>query len=203
MVSQHRKLDESVEPTRPANAIDDERILDAAYDLLLAVGAARLNMADIARQAGVSRATLYRRWPNVQAVLAALVTREFGAVTGQLAVNAANGRESVVGSVVGIVTALRVHPLVRKIVEVDPEFLIPYLLHRRGSSSQAQLALIESGIRLGQADRSVRSGDASLMAKAVMLCAWSFVLTGPVLVPKRHYRALDAELSALIDRYLA
>ncbi len=36
-----------------------------------------MTMADIARHAEVSRATLYRRWPNVQAVVAALMTREW------------------------------------------------------------------------------------------------------------------------------
>ena len=66
----------STRPT-PANAIGEERILDAAYELLLAIGMRRMTMADIARHAEVSRATLYRRWPNVQAVVAALMTREW------------------------------------------------------------------------------------------------------------------------------
>jgi len=66
----------SSRPT-PANAIGEERILDAAYELLLAIGMRRMTMADIARHAEVSRATLYRRWPNVQAVVAALMTREW------------------------------------------------------------------------------------------------------------------------------
>ena len=77
MVSQRRNSTDVLEPPRAANAIPEEAILDAAYDLLLAVGMRRITMADIARQADVSRATLYRRWPNVQAVIAALMTREF------------------------------------------------------------------------------------------------------------------------------
>ena len=59
-----------------SNAIR-KQILDAAYELLLAVGMRRMSMADIARRADVSRATLYRRWPNVNAVVGALTTREF------------------------------------------------------------------------------------------------------------------------------
>ena len=42
-----------------------------------------------------------------------------------------------------------------------------------------------------------------MRARAVLLSAWSFVLTGPVLVNKRQYRALDAELADLLNRYLA
>jgi AcrR family transcriptional regulator len=204
MVSQRRKSVEGAEPPRAANAIPEERILDAAYALLIAVGMGRLNMADLARQADISRATLYRRWPNVQAVLSALLTREFAEVTARAGgASMGGGRAGVVRTVVSIVGELRVHPLLRKIIEVDPDFLIPYLLQRRGSSSDTQLALIETGVLAGQADGSVRAGDAQMLACAVLLSAWSFTLTGPVFVPKRRYPALDAELSELIDRYLA
>jgi hypothetical protein len=44
MVLQQRKADE---PMTAANAIPEERILDAAYELLLAIGMKRMNMADI------------------------------------------------------------------------------------------------------------------------------------------------------------
>ena len=199
-MSQQRK---SVAEATAANAIPEERILDAAYEQLLAVGMRRLNMADIARQADVSRATLYRRWPNVQALLAALVTREFTAAVTPHHDPAALGRAVVVQTVVGAVGRLRTHPLLRKIVDVDPEFLVPYLLQRRGTSSDHQLVLIENGVRAGQADGSIRAAAPGLLARAVLLTAWSFTLTGPVFVPKSRYRALDVELSELLDRYLA
>ncbi len=200
MVSQQRKR--AAELTA-ANAIPEERILDAAYGQFLAVGMRRLNMADVARQAKVSRATLYRRWPNVQALLAALVTREFAALTTPRVAADASGREVVVQTVVGAVGRLRTHPLLRKIVDVDPEFLVPYLLQRRGTGSDHQLALIETGVRAGQADGSIRAGAPGMRARVVLLTAWSFTLTGPVFVPKNRFRALDTELSELIDRYLA
>src|SRR5690348_16054356 len=121
-------------------AIPEEHILDAAYDLVLAVGMRRLSMADLARRGGVSRATLYRRWPNVNAVVGALITREFArlapiAVTGRHR----DARTAVVEAVVTTVRAVREHPLTRKIIEVDPEFLLPYLLEREGTSTTAQL----------------------------------------------------------------
>src|SRR5215471_15767052 len=81
----------------PANAIGEERILDAAYELLLAIGMRRMTMADIARHAEVSRATLYRRWPNVQAVVAALMTREWTtALVSAFQPDAADGRARLV-----------------------------------------------------------------------------------------------------------
>ena len=53
---------------------------------------------------------------------------------------------AVVGAVVATVRAVREHPLTRKIVDVDPEFLLPYLLERRGASTDAQLDLLVAAL---------------------------------------------------------
>ncbi len=159
----------STRPT-PANAIGEERILDAAYELLLAIGMRRMTMADIARHAEVSRATLYRRWPNVQAVVAALMTREWTtALVSAFQPDAADARSRLVEGVVEVVAKTRVHPLMRKIIELDPEFLTPYLLERRGSSTVAHLALVEEGLKAGHADGSIRDGDPVWMARQIIL----------------------------------
>ena len=204
MMSQRRNSTDVLEPPRAANAIPEQAILDAAYDLLLAVGMRRVTMADIARQADVSRATLYRRWPNVQAVIAALMTREFAQLARGMADSpGADGRTALVAGVVHAVAEVRAHPLLRKIVDVDPEFLLPYLVQRRGATADNQLALLQAAIGRGTEDGSIRAGDPAMRARAVLLAAWSFVLTAPVLVDKRQYRALDHELAELLDRYLA
>ena len=50
-----------------------ERILDAAFDLVGTHGLAALSMDDLATQAGVSRATLYRLYPGKPALFMSLV----------------------------------------------------------------------------------------------------------------------------------
>lgn len=199
MPSQHRKTDEV---SRAGNAIPEHQILDAAYELLLAVGMRRMNMADIARHAGVSRATLYRRWPNVNAVVGALTTRELAGLGASLfGKRAKDTRTMVVAAIVSTVRAVRTHPLTRKIIEVDPEFLLPYLLERRGTSTDAQLDLLVAALRSG--DGSIRRGNRTAQARAMWLAAWSFALTGPVLADDDvSLDALDRELRAMLDRYL-
>lgn len=205
MLSQHRNLGGvTVADGRPANSVPEQQILDAAYALLLDVGMRRMSMADIARRAGISRATLYRRWPNVHAVVAALTTREFAAIDGRaLGASTRDTRAHLVDAVVATVQAVRDHPLLRKIVEVDPEFLLPYLLERRGSSTTAQLSAVEQAVRAGQREGSVRAGRPATIARAVWLTALSFTLTGPVLVDRAvSLRSLDTQLRELLDRYL-
>jgi AcrR family transcriptional regulator len=192
VVSQHRN-----------SAIPEEQILDAAYELLLAVGMRRMNMADIARRADVSRATLYRRWPNVHAVVGALTTREFARLApAAFGRKAKDARTAVVDGIVTTVRAVRSHPLTRKIIEVDPEFLLPYLLERPGTSTVAQLDLLVAALK--SSDNSIRRGNRAAQARALWLAAWSFTLTAPVLAGDSVSLAtLDRELRALLDRYLA
>ena len=185
----------------PANAVDDEHILDAARDLMSTIGIRRTTMADVARTAQVSRATLYRRYPNVQALAAAVTTREFvAALTSVGLFDGATGRETVARTVAHVTAAARSHPLLRRIVELDPEFLMPYLLHRTGRTSRAQLEALTSGVAAGQTDGSIREGDPAEHAAVVLQLAWSSALTGPVFTESADL--LDAQLFDLIDRYL-
>jgi AcrR family transcriptional regulator len=184
-------------------AIPEERILDAAYELVLAVGMRRVNMAELARAADVSRATLYRRFPNVDAVVAALTTRELAAISAAAFSRPGKDvRSSIVAGIVATVRAVREHPLTRKILEVDPEFVLPYLLHRRGTSTDAQLELLAAALRSN--DGSIRRGNRTAQARALWLAAWSFALTAPVLADASvGLDTLDRELRAMLDRYLA
>ena len=60
---------------RPRDAAVDQRVLDAAWDLLLTGGYAGLNMDEVADRAAVAKTTLYRRWPTKDHLAVAVVTR--------------------------------------------------------------------------------------------------------------------------------
>jgi AcrR family transcriptional regulator len=194
---------------KPVNAIAEHDILDAAYRLLLSIGMQRMTMADLARSAGVSRTTLYRRWGSVRDVIAALTTREWTGLVAAVELSGGTAviREQLVTAVVQLVRDIRTHPLLRKIIESDPDFLMPYLLHRRGANTDQQLDLLEKALKAGMSQGSVRVGDPGDQAKAVLLTAWSFTLTGPVLAEAvdgegGRLDLLDVELRELLDRYL-
>lgn len=189
--------------TRTAhNAIEDDRILDAAYELFLAIGPRRMSMADVARHADVSRATLYRRWPNVRSLVGSLFNREWrNLAVATVVTDPEHGRDRVVRSVVGFVKVARTHPVMRKTAESDPEYLLPYLLERKGKAVAHLVDVIEQGVLLGMADASIRPGDARDMADTIVLATRSFVTSSAFSTD--DIDAIDTELAIMLDRYLS
>ncbi len=62
-------------PGRPRNPTIDDAILSATRELLTRVGYKRLSFELIARRSGVTRPTIYRRWPSKAHVVHAAVFR--------------------------------------------------------------------------------------------------------------------------------
>jgi AcrR family transcriptional regulator len=110
-----------------------ERILDAAVEAASIHGITRLSVADVAKRAGLSRPTLYKRYPSKQALVSAAIVREAARVIEavQRAVDAVDRSEGGKGALIaGIGTALRLlrdHPLLDRIVRSEPETLVPAL----------------------------------------------------------------------------
>ena len=185
--------------------IPEDQLLDAARDAILAVGWSRTTLTDVARRAGVSRMTIYRRWPDTQSLLADLMTREWSTL---LAVG--ESEDPLVGLVDGIVAtvgAARENELLRRIADVDPEMLLPYLLDRRGRSQDQVLDVLEVEIKDGQKDGAIRRGKPATLARAVLLATHGFVLSAHTMLDGEKPRgsdvsAFDTELRELLTRYL-
>lgn len=193
----------------PAPSPDDD-YLDAARAAILAVGWSRTTLTDIAKRAGVSRMTLYRRWPDMQAMLADLMTREWSRVVGG-ATRAGHGPQPagdavdrIRDGVVAAVRALRADELLRRIVDVDPELLLPYLLARRGRSQDAILEVVTERVAEGQRRGIVRPGDPATVARGLVLACHGFVLSAQTMVDDAVTPdALDEELAEILNRALA
>ena len=182
----------------------DDALLDAARAGILAVGWRRSTLTDVARRAGVSRMTIYRRWPDMQSLLGDLMTREWGRLVPSPDPRLAP-RERIAEVVAATVTALRDDELFGKIRHVDPELLLPYLLDRRGRTQDALLSALEAAVSEGQAAGAVRQESPRLMARAVLLATYGFVLSATTMTDRRGpgVQQLDAELRRLLDGYLA
>jgi AcrR family transcriptional regulator len=181
-----------------------EAILDATRASVLDFGIRRTTLTDVARRAGVSRMTVYRRYPDVDAILRDLMTREFGVAMTEIAqrTDGQDGRARVVGRVLAIVDSLGGHPLMTKIVEAEPELLLPYVLDRMGETQRTAVALAAHDIADGQADGSIRAGEPRVLAQALLLITQSFVLSGGI-ADEVTPAALRAELEHVLAAALA
>ncbi|MFD4610578.1 TetR/AcrR family transcriptional regulator [Streptomyces sp. NPDC058440] len=193
---------------RPGRS-DGDPVLDAVRDCVLAVGVRRTTLTDVARRAGVSRMTLYRRWPDVRSLVGDLMTREWIAVAVGAMPERAPGttaRTLIVDGLVAGVRAFRAHPLFRKIVDVDPELLLPYVLDRRGASQEALLSLLADHLRDGHDDGSVRTGHTKRQARSLLLVVQSFTLSLRTMTeeddPGLDGEAFLAELRTILERTL-
>jgi hypothetical protein len=91
----------------------------------------------------------------------------------------------------------------RKIVDAEPELLLPYVLGRMGATQRYALTLLAAAVAAGQADGSVRTGDPEVIARGVMLAAQSFLFSGAGRDGEPAAAVLDAELERIVDAALA
>jgi AcrR family transcriptional regulator len=190
---------------RPAaSRVSDDALLDAARSCVLAKGVRRTTLAEIARTAHVSRMTLYRRFPDVHSILAALMTREFGALLRSASASAAAGtaRQRLVDSAVAAVHALVADRLMRTVLDLDAELLMPYVVQRLGATQRLAEQVLTAQVAAGHEDGSIRRADSAAQVRAVLLVVQSFVLSLRPATTDVGEEALLAELRHLLDATL-
>lgn len=180
-------------------------ILEAVRACVLAVGVKRTTLTEVARRAGVSRMTLYRRASDVNALILELLARELGAVLAdeeRKASGLSSGRARLVATAVGVVERLPREPLLKRVLEVDPELLLPYLVERQGSTQRMAVAEVRRLLDAAVADGSVRRCDTAVVAACLVHVLTPFIL-GRGVLPRGSVRASAAELERMLDGWLA
>jgi AcrR family transcriptional regulator len=179
-------------------------VADAVRDSVLAVGVRRTTLTDVARRAKVSRMTLYRMVPDVEALILSVMTGDFAALLLDAEAQALcrrTARERLVAMTVDVARRLPDEPLFRRVIDVDPDLLLPYLTERIGSTQRFAIAHVERAIADGHADGSVRRGDPEVMATAVLVAVVPFVVSARLLDGVGRDRVLD-ELVVGLDGWL-
>lgn len=176
--------------------------LDAARESILAVGWSRTTLTEVARRAGVSRMTLYRTWPDMGGLLADLMTREWSDLV-RVDTGGTDALDRLVRSCVDTVRAVRANPLFARIVELDPELLLPYLLERPGRSQRLVVEEIAGQVRAGQRTGEIRAGEPERLARSIVLACHGFTLSVHTMTGRGTTEAqLDEELAAMLAGYL-
>ena len=183
---------------RHSARVGDDALLDAAHKCVLLVGVRRTTLTDVAREAGVSRMTLYRRFPDVRRLVAALMTREFGALLGEVGPGR-TARERLVNGAVGTVQRLLANPLMAAVLDRDAELLLPYIVERLGATQRIAEQFLRVELAAGHEDGSIRSGDLDVQARTLLLMVQSFVLSVRPAIAELDPDAVFDELAAMVE----
>ena len=205
---------QQVEPEAPAptpvRRVDDEAVLDATRRLVLTHGIERTTLTDVAREAGLSRMTVYRRWSGLPELIGRMMQREWDTILrldpAALSAEVKQGagvRQVLVRTIVDSARTLRESELLGSIIASEPQLLVPYLLHRQGTMHSGAIAGIAEAIRVGQDDGSIISGDPARLATAVVLATQSWVVSMDAAGAGHDRTLLDDELRAMLHAYLA
>lgn len=179
----------------------EDRILAAAASCVRDYGIDRVTLAEIARRARVSRPTIYRRWPDTQSVLAALLTRRITGVLRDIP-RGGTDRAAIVERVVAVAQRLRDDDLITAVLHSAPEMAMVYIAERLGTSQQILIDALAADLAVAQAGGSVRPGDAVQLAAMVLLIAQSTIQSGQIVEPILPADALAAELTHTLNGYL-
>ena len=149
-----------------------ERILHAALDQFMLIGLRRTTVGDVARRAGVGRVTVYRRVGHkrelVVGVIQSEVSRLMVSVREAIAPLESTEERIVEAFVVGL-GIVRSHPLLQRLLETEPEDLLPYLT--------LDFAPILAIARTFVATEVAPGHDAELLGELLARLAQSLVLT--------------------------
>ena len=183
-----------------SNAPVQDRILAAAASCVVDFGVERVTLAEIARRAGVSRPTVYRRWPDTRSVLAALLTSHITEALAEVPVRG-SGRTAIVDRVVAVAERLRNDDLVMAVLR--SELALVYIAQRLGSSQHMLIDALATDLHAAQRDGTVRSGDPRQLAAMVLLITQSTIQSAQIVRPILDAEALAAELAYSLNGYLS
>ena len=150
-----------------------ERLLQATYDCVARWGLAKTTVEDAAREAGVSRATVYRYFPGGRdELIAAVVGWEYARFFRRLydEVSDADTLEEVMER--GLVFAHRTlveHEVLQRILMTEPEILLPRLTIEANQTHTLVAAFLRPYLlRHGMADGADLDLAADFLARMVL-----------------------------------
>lgn len=137
--------------TNASRTEQEAAILKAAAEEIALVGLGRLSMDVVARQAGVSRSTLYRRFPNRDALVTELgrQTFDFAMTRLQMVTVDSGPKEAAVAAFREGVRLLTGDPVMRRFLQFDSDFTAT-----TGMFDEARVFLISAATAMAKALRA-------------------------------------------------
>ncbi|WP_063040440.1 TetR/AcrR family transcriptional regulator [Nocardia pseudovaccinii] len=164
---------------------DGEKLLESALSAFLDFGIKRTSMGEIARRAGISPATLYRRFESKNDLVEAVSVREAQRFVAEIdkRVQKVDGvEEQLIEIFVAVITEIAGNELLRRLLRTEPDLILPRL------TTEAGPIIAVGRSYLAEKLRELRSGadddfDFELVAEIMARLALSLALTPDGLIP--------------------
>jgi AcrR family transcriptional regulator len=174
-----------------------EQLIDAALEVILERGYARISIEAIARAAGITRPVVYDHFPNLNRLLHAVIEREERISLEQLAQVVPEDpgdqapAELLTTGVARFLAAVTNRPATWRIILLPPEGTPPIVRHHVEAGREEVLARIERLVRWS-IERSELAWDRDVELTARAIRDWSeqagrMVLTDPERYPPERY----------------
>lgn len=177
-------------------------VLDAARDLFAVHGIQRTTMEDVARAAGLSRITIYRRMESKEALVEQVVMREFRRYFDRFLVEIAEAHtlaDRVVVGFAGSLRAIRGNALISGVIAAEPGLVAPSIVGEGGRT----LAVVGQFLA-GQLRREQAAGHVGADVDVDVVAELMVRLTSSLLVIPSRLIDLDddEQLEAIARDYL-
>jgi|SRR5271166_3675141 len=158
----------------------DDRVAAAALDEFAEHGIRRTTIEDVARRAGVSRMTVYRRFASKQGLVEGVIAREVRRGMEELDRVWEGGETLEERLVEGFAFAgsfARGHPLFDRLLRSEPEVLLPLLTVDGGPVLKLYRSLIAQRLQAEVDAGRARTSDLDGVAEVIARLAISLLLT--------------------------
>ncbi|MFI0351167.1 TetR/AcrR family transcriptional regulator [Actinomadura sp. 9N407] len=177
-------------------------ILEAAYEQFCRMGIQRSTMEDVARRAGVSRITVYRRFATKDALVEQVVRREFRRYFDRFLIDIVRAETAADRVVLGFVSslhAIRNNPLIGGLISAEPDLLVSSLISDGGRTVATVRQFVAGQLRQEQRAGNVPDGlDIDFVAEMMVRVSASFLAIPSHLIDLDD----DEQLAEVARRFL-
>ena len=172
-----------------------EVVLEAALSALLDFGARRTSMGEIARRSGVSPATLYRWFGSKDDIVIAVFVREARQFASEVQASidlGASPEDQLADAAVLVAERLRSQPLMRRLIDTEPESVLPQLTVDAAPLIEAGTAFLSAHVRRVANAAGLPHVEADALAEVLVRTVHSLLLTPSTTLPLDDYDRLRA-----------
>ncbi|MEU1986151.1 TetR/AcrR family transcriptional regulator [Nocardia sp. NPDC019395] len=165
---------------------DSGQVLDSALSAFLDFGIKRTSMGEIARRAGISPATLYRRFESKNDLVEAVTVREaqrFVTKIDNRVRTVAGSEEQLVEIFVAFISAIAGNPLLLRLLRTEPDLILPRLTTEAAPILAVGRTYLAAKLRELADSGDNADFDPDLVAEIMARLAQSLALTPDGLIP--------------------